>query len=369
MKRLVSVILAVMLIATASGAFAGNAGTQSDPLVSLSYINDTYIPETVATGAKKIDSAFRDTYNTAKTNLDEVYDSFIMRTGGPSGYTLTDGFESLQVSTGKGVYVATGGSFILTSGKAVLTIEKGTVIDITTGKEVPSGTKLTANTRYFCAENTAAIYTATSSSTGTVDGYYKLTNGAETAMGYSDVKLSSWYFSAVYFVNYNKLMDGATGTTFAPNQHVTRAVFVEALYRLAGSPAVTTAASFPDVPSSSKNYNAIMWANENDIVYGFTDGSFGPEKNVTREQMAAIMQRYVAYAGKSTSYSSDAKYNAFPDKSSVSSYAVDCLKWAVDKGIINGSAKGNTTVIDPKGTASRAHVAQILLNFYNNLQS
>jgi hypothetical protein len=64
---------------------------------------------------------------------------------------------------------------MLTSGKASLAVTSGTVINISTGDEVPSGVSLTVNERYFCAEDTAAVFTATSGSTCQVDGYYKTT--------------------------------------------------------------------------------------------------------------------------------------------------------------------------------------------------
>jgi len=140
-------------------------------------------------------------------------------------------------------------------------------------------------------------------------------------------------------------------------------MFVTVLHRLDGTPAAGTERAFNDVANPELYYyEAVAWANENKIVEGYGDGTFLPDRAVTREEMATIMYRYAGYKNHDMS-SSDALFNSFPDKGDVSGYAVDPLCWAVTWRIINGS---NGRLL-PRNTATRAEVAQIILNYCENL--
>ncbi len=171
--------------------------------------------------------------------------------------------------------------------------------------------------------------------------------------GYADVATDAWYYTAVQYVMNAGLFD-LTGTdTFSPTAPMTRLMLAEALYRLAGSPAVNTSQSpFTDCSAAS-----VIWAYENGVVNGVGDGQYDPGGSITREQIAAMFMRYVALT-ESTDERGD--MTGFPDASSVSSWARDAASWAVGVGIIHGTGAGN---LEPQGTASRAEVAQILLNF------
>ena len=91
------------------------------------------------------------------------------------------------------------------------------------------------------------------------------------------------------------------------------------------------------------------------IVSGYGNGQFGPNDNITREQLAVMLWRY---AGQPASIAS---LNGFTDVGKASDYTLTALQWAVEKGIISG--KGNGT-IDPTGNATRAEVAQMLMNYF-----
>ena len=100
---------------------------------------------------------------------------------------------------------------------------------------------------------------------------------------------------------------------------------------------------------------------ENEIVLGMGDGTFAPEAEITREQMAAILYRYAAYRGDDMT--TDADLAAFPDEERVSAYAREALAWAVDRGLINGVAQGGESWLEPRAGATRAQVATILMRF------
>lgn len=102
-------------------------------------------------------------------------------------------------------------------------------------------------------------------------------------------------------------------------------------------------------------YNAILWATENGIVYGNTDGTFRPEKSITREEMVAILYRY---AGEKKV--DENKLEGFKDADKVSSYAVEAMNWAVAEGIVSGVEVKDGVLLDATGTATRAQFASIM---------
>jgi len=136
-------------------------------------------------------------------------------------------------------------------------------------------------------------------------------------------------------------------------------MFVTVLYRLDGRPSVGTGGDFSDVGNPAAfYYDAVTWASGNSIVRGYEDGTFQPNRSVTREEMAVIMHRYASFKNKDVSASGDV-LGSFSDNDIVSAFAVDALRWAVAKEIIRGS--GGRLL--PRNTATRAEVAQIIFNY------
>ena len=173
------------------------------------------------------------------------------------------------------------------------------------------------------------------------------------ALPFTDVSEGDWYHDAVAFCWENGIMDGTSGTVFAPNLLLNRAMMAQVLYNLAGGTA-STVAGFPDVAASAWYADAVNWAAANGYVTGYDNGSYGPEDNLTREQMAVILYRYAGSPEPAGSL------DGFADAASASAYAVDALRWAVGEGLLTGKDGGR---LDPTGTASRAELAQILARF------
>ena len=173
------------------------------------------------------------------------------------------------------------------------------------------------------------------------------------ALPFTDVAEGDWYHDAVAYCWENGIMDGTSGTVFAPNLLLNRAMMAQVLYNLAGgTPAA--AAGFPDVAASAWYADAVNWAAAQGYVTGYDNGSYGPEDNLTREQMAAILYRYAGSPAPAGTL------DGFADAASASAYAVDALRWAVGEGLLTGKDGGR---LDPTGTASRAELAQILARF------
>lgn len=361
MKRFIACTLILLLLVCLMPVYASAPGTSGDPLISLSYINNTYIPAVLSDCRGLINSALEQTYNAESAKLKNAYDGYMLRLGAADGYAFAGAFTAISLPSGATADLVTGSTFMLTSGAASLNIITGSVINISTGNEVGSTSSLTPNERYFCAENTSARFTATSPAVCQIDGYYKTTGAAIDNTGkYLDVKNGDWFRSAVDYVSGKGLFSGTTAITFSPQLSMTRGMFVTVLYRLAGKPAVSSVSEFSDVSSPALYYyNAVVWADDKQVVTGYDDGRFHPDDPITREQMAVIMYRYAAYAGYDTSSGNTAVFDSFPDKGSVSSYALEAVKWATRNALINGS----DGKLLPKSIASRAQVAQIIFNF------
>lgn len=179
---------------------------------------------------------------------------------------------------------------------------------------------------------------------------------------FTDVKKNDWFHSAVDYVYLRGLMNGVEDEKFAPNGTMTRAMLVTVLYRLNGSEAVKGNNPFKDVKDGQWYTDAVIWAKENGIVDGVSDTEFAPNANVTREQIATIMCRYAKFIECSVEDRADLA--AYTDASSVSSWAADSMRWANYVGLITG--RTDTTLV-PKGTATRAEVATILMRFCENI--
>ena len=177
-------------------------------------------------------------------------------------------------------------------------------------------------------------------------------------MPFLDVAASSWYYEAVAYVYGSDLMRGVDAYAFAPDGFTTRAQIVTILHRLEGEPLSVSTGKFVDVAEGQWYTSAVNWAAENKIVDGYGDERFGPNDNITREQMAAILYRYTEFKGESTGASGDLM--GFADGSSVSTWAVEAMRWANGSKLITGKA-GN--VLDPGGNATRAEVATILMRY------
>ena len=184
------------------------------------------------------------------------------------------------------------------------------------------------------------------------------------AADYTDVA-GTWSEEYVARVTEQKLMDGRTETAFAPNENITRADLVTALYRLAGSPALPADAQTPfiDVAESDACHDAVVWASESGIVGGKTADTFVPGGDATRQEIAKILDLFAAQAvGKAALISRVNTLSGYPDASDVSGWAEGYMNWAVASEFITGS----DGKLDPKGTATRAQIAAILCRYMDD---
>lgn len=182
------------------------------------------------------------------------------------------------------------------------------------------------------------------------------------AYSYRDVDTSAWYHEAVDYVLVNGLMSGYGNGLFGPDDILSRAQLCQIIYNLEGQPATTSGSAFTDVANGAWYFDAVTWAASQSIVGGYGGGLFGPEDNITREQLAVILYRYAQAKGYDTA--SGADLSAYGDASDVSSWAIPAMQWACGAGIIGGTT---ATTLSPQGPATRAQVATILMRFIEGL--
>ena len=176
---------------------------------------------------------------------------------------------------------------------------------------------------------------------------------------FTDVTSGDWFYDAVAYVYDKGMMEGTTDTTFAPTMNLTRSMIAQVLYNLEERPEAPGAAGFTDVAAGAWYADAVNWAAARGIVKGYDTGAFGPEDSVTREQLAAILYRYAQAKGYDTTQGGMA-VREFSDSASISDWAQEAMAWAVNAQVLSGKGNG---VLDPQGTATRAEVAQMLMNF------
>ena len=139
---------------------------------------------------------------------------------------------------------------------------------------------------------------------------------------------------------------------------MTRGEIAQTLYNLEGRPAVSGNTSFEDVSASAWYADSVNWAASMGVMNGYGNGNFGPEENITREQVATILYNYAQYKGYDMRTSSD--LSGYQDASSISDWARSEMEWAVGNHLINGRT---SSLLDPSGDATRAEVAKILWFF------
>lgn len=157
---------------------------------------------------------------------------------------------------------------------------------------------------------------------------------------------------------------GVVGPGIPSTEKVTRAMLVALLHESAGRPEASGGApAFTDVPVDSYYAQAVYWAAEAGIVRGYSPSRFGPDDEVSREQMAVIMGNYARSQGFATA--ERGSLALFADEGSVSAWARGPMAWAVGRGLILGKGNG---ILDPLGATTRTEAAAIMQRFLGSAE-
>ncbi|MBQ4427451.1 MAG: S-layer homology domain-containing protein [Oscillospiraceae bacterium] len=346
MKRLISALLSVAALACLATASADTtAGTGADPLVSQTYADGEVYHSITDSASEKLGETLEKAVagRLADANID-----------GAGGVITALSWRRVAVSAGGSVEARTGCEFSLASGSATVTAN-GTVLDLGAGRALTGAESLATGVKYFAAEDTRAVITAVSDIIIYVCGEYRPISGVSDSHVYIDVSdPAAWYYGDVYWAYENKLFYGFGRDLFYPDENCVRADMVYALWVSAGIPA-SESAQFDDVAPDAWYAAAIGWAQASGIVNGYGDGTFGPEKLITREQICAIFRRYAAYLGRDVSARAD--LGIFSDEADISDWAVEDVSWTVAAGLVNGMGNGK---MEPLGNTTRAQVAALI---------
>ncbi|MEA4961163.1 S-layer homology domain-containing protein [Lutispora sp.] len=174
---------------------------------------------------------------------------------------------------------------------------------------------------------------------------------------FADIKESDWFYSYVEYVCSKGLFNGTTESTFSPAMPMTRSMLATVLWRMDGTPSHGGKNPFTDLKADWYK-DAVLWASENNIASGYGGGLFGPDDNITREQMAVMLYRYSQYKGYDVTAGAD--LSGYIDAEDIGGWALTAMRWANDRGLITGRSDKE---LAPKAKASRAEIAAILYRF------
>ncbi|MCL2125910.1 MAG: S-layer homology domain-containing protein [Oscillospiraceae bacterium] len=199
---------------------------------------------------------------------------------------------------------------------------------------------------------------------------------------FKDVKGNDWFYDAVMYAYSHGLMNGVAPEIFSPNTPITRAMAVTILFRLAekygmengewktenedkgtnNSQFSTLNFQFTDIEDTAWYRDAVLWAASVGIVNGYGNGKFGPNDNITRQDLAVILARYADLFGITFANSqlSSPPSQLFTDDADIANYAKEAIERFFKAGIIGGYPDGS---VKPKGEATRAEFATMMMRF------
>ena len=289
----------------------------------------------------------------------------------PAGADLTDLDLSVDMDTGT-IPAEAVNSVNSEAGTVQLTVKNDGEFGFTMTLTAPVGAKnagLWANLYHYDEAAGKLVYTASSLvdgngyaslPVGSAGQYALVLDGKSHALPFTDLAAGAWYEDAVAYVYRHDLMSGFSEALFGPNAALSRAQLCQILYNMEGRPAVTGGGSFSDLADGAWYTDAVTWAASQGIVDGYGGGLFGPDDNITREQLASILYRCAQARGDDVSVGEDTNILSYSDAADVAGYAVSAMQWACGAGVITGISE---SALAPRGEATRAQTAAMLMRF------
>ncbi len=354
MRRAVAIIILAALLICGGAAYAAVGGGAGDPLVSLSFLRDTFVGDLLTRSRLKADVRLQEVYDEADARL--AY----LEPVAPEGASYAGRYTQLAFNSGGSVSLNQFASFVPTYGTFSASVEKGSLINMTDASEVFDSCALSTGTRYFAAEGSVVRITAYTDALGLVDGYYEHTPSGSGQQSVFFIDLDGhWAKNSAMFMADRGYMNGVGNFRFDPDGGVTRAMFVTVLGRVAGINADSYKASpFADVDMSAWYGPYVAWAASRGIVTGYDASTFAPNDLITREQMAVILVRFM----DSLSYRVPASSEPveFTDAADIDGWAAEAVSKTQTMGIINGVADGAGFAFRPIDTANRGQMCAVV---------
>ena len=354
MKRILAVIILAALLICGGAAYAVTGGGAGDPLVSLSFLRETFVEDLLTRSKTKAGAKLQEVYDEADERL--AY----LEPVAPADASYAGSFTQLSFNTGGWVSLTQFASFVPTYGTFSASVEKGSLIDLTDASEVFDSCALSAGKRYFASEGSVVKISAYSDALGLVDGYYTYAPSGSGDQSAFFIDLDGhWAKGSAMFMADRGYMNGVGNFRFAPDDPVTRAMFVTVLGRVAGVKAGEyTSSPFEDVKVSEWYGPYVAWAASKGIVYGYDSAHFAPNDLITREQMALIlirfMDKYSIYVPQTN------EPIVFTDDAEIHDWSAEAVSRTQTMGIINGVADGAGFAFRPLDTANRGQMCAVI---------
>ncbi len=354
-----SIILTILIFGV---VVVASGGSQSDSLISLSYLKDVFKPSISEDIDQTIFNAYDQHYSDIEQDMDNLKEDFQREFTNEydDRYDFSEQFKIQKYLAEDQIMLHAGSSFLLFEGLADASSSKGEIIDATSGNS-SSEFNLQCNRKYIVAEASSVKLTVRSDAA--LLGYIGLAetiDGKQKVTPFTDINKDQWYYDAVQFVYHEKLFNGISENHFSAQGNVTRAMLATVLYRMASEPPIDpTDALFTDVSADSWYASGIAWSHQEGIVKGMGNLIFAPNNHVTRQQLAVMLYRY-AQAHSDMEQTHADVLDSFKDTQFIENWAWDAMLWAVNEGIITGDTQGN---LNPNGPATRAETATMLKRF------
>lgn len=177
---------------------------------------------------------------------------------------------------------------------------------------------------------------------------------------FEDVPEGSAYYDGVRWAVRAQVMNPDSETLFGADNTVTRGELIRIFYRLAGSPSVTRPDHSPyeDVDESDPNYDAYLWAREQQITSGWNDGKFHPEAPLSNASTVALLHR-----ADGSSKIQLTGTSPFSDVTSSTPFYRQIV-WASRRGV---STVSEGDAFAPTEHTSKARVAMMLYLYFRTL--
>lgn len=187
------------------------------------------------------------------------------------------------------------------------------------------------------------------------------------AVQFSDVSANAWYYTAISSLSDKGILSGTGGGKFSPTATLTRGQFVTMLAKSTLSAndlqPYNFSGYFKDVTASHWATPFVNWAYETRVASGYEDGTFQPDKAVTRQEMAVMVNNLAKSTGKKFPAINQA--TAFKDQRQIASWATQSVSLCQQADVINGD--GDTGNFRPESPASRAEAASICYKYLQNV--
>ena len=243
--------------------------------------------------------------------------------------------------TVKATFTAIGGSSSGTKRETSVTAKAGELVRVT----IPAGKNADGYLPYYNADGVRIFVPIAAEIDGRMvfiapcDATYSF---GENTIAFTDTE-AHWAKDSVQFAAMREIFRGVSAARFDPDGKMTRAMFVTVLYRLAGSPAVEGTSGFADVAADAWYADAVTFAKQNGLVAGVSATKFAPDDNITREQMATLLHRFLTYAGYTLP---EIEPKTFTDADRISAWAEDGVAYGQLHGLLSGRPDGSFAPLD-----------------------